>query len=740
VRHRVRSRDWSGLQLAFNDFFRPSMPLGIVDLVNLTHLNLPNCDISGNIPSTISHLSKLVVSLDLRRNLYMGLKLNSFTWKKLIHNATNLSEIYLDYVNVSSIRESSLLMLKNLSSSLVSLSLADTGLQGHLSSDILSLPNLQKLDLSYNQNLGGQLPKSNWSTPLRYLGLSSSVFSGEIPYSIGKLKSLTQLVLSNCNFDGMVPLSLWNLTQLTNLDLSFNNFTGSIPNVYGNLNKLEYLDLSFNKLVGQVPSSLFHLPHLSVLILSFNKLVGPITIEITKRSKLSIVYFSQNMLNGTIPQWCYFLPSLIELHLNNKHLTRFIGEFSTYSLQSLYLLNNNLHAYFPNSIFELQNLTTLYLSSTDLNGVVDFHQFSKLKNLNSLNLSHNSFLSINIDSSVDSILPNLCKLYLFSANTNSFPKFLAQLPNLQFLDLSNNNIHGKIPKWFHKKLLNSWKDIIHIDLSFNKLQGDLPTLPFGIEYFSLSNNNFRGDIASSLCNASSLAMLNLAHNSLTGMIPQCLGTFPHLSILDMQMNNLYGSIPKTFSKGNAFETIKLNGNQLEGPLLQSLAHCSNLEVLDLGDNHIEDTFPNWLETLPELQVLSLRSNNLHGTITCSSTKHPFPKLRIFDVSKNNFSGPLPTSCIKIFLGMMNANDNQTSLQYMGGDYCYNDSVVVIVKGLSMELTRVLTTFTTIDLSNNLFDGEITQTIGELNSLKGLNLSNNGITGTIPQSLGHLRNL
>ena len=430
---------------------------------------------------------------------------------------------------------------------------------------------------------------------------------------------------------------------------------------------------------------------------------------------------------------------MLVLNLIDNNLTGSVGEFSTYSLEYLRLSNKNLHGHFPNSIFELQNLTDLILSSTNLSGVLDFHQFSKLNKLTSLHLSHNSFISINIDSSADSILPNLEILNLSSANINSFPKFQAR--NLQRLDLSNNNIHGKIPKWFHKKLLNSWNDIWDINLSFNKLQGELPIPPHGIQVFSLSNNNFTGDVSSTFCNASSLYMLNLAHNNLTGMIPQCLGTFPYLSILDMQMNNFYGSIPRTFSKGNAFETIKLNGNQLEGPLPQSLAHCSNLEILDLGDNSIEDTFPNWLETLQELQVLSLRSNHLHGAITCSSTKHSFPKLRIFDVSNNNFSGSLPTSCIKNFQGMMNVNDSQIGLQYMGkpNDY-YIDSVVVTMKGLSRELTKILTTFTTIDLSNNLFEGKISEVIGELNSLKGLNLSNNGVIGTIPQSLSRLKRL
>ncbi|PNY01396.1 receptor-like protein kinase, partial [Trifolium pratense] len=534
-------------------------------------------------------------SLDLSGSM----RLDPFTWKRLILNATNLRQLHLDDVDMSLIDGSSLSQLMNLSSSLVSLSLAQTGLQGNFPSDIISSPNLHELELSSNQNLSGQLPKFNSSTPLRYLDLSYTAFSGEIPYSIGKLKSLTQLTLTECYFDGLLPLSLGNLTQLTSLNLAGNNLKGEIPSSLSKLTHLTYLDLQVNNF------------------------------------------------------------SVSELGLSDNQLTGSIGEFSTYSLRYLSLSNNNIQA---------------------------------------------------------------------------------RIQNLQELDLSNNKIQGKVPSWFHEKLLRTWKDIQHIDLSYNKLQGVLPIPPYGIQFFLLSNNNFTGDIAMSLCNASSLNVLNLAHNNLTGAIPQCLGTFPSLSVFDMQMNNLYGSIPRNFSKENSFQTIKLNGNRLEGTMPQSLARCTKLEVLDLGDNSIKDAFPNWLETLQELQVLSLRSNELHGSITCSSTKHPFPKLRIYDVSGNNFSGPLPTSCFKNFRGMMNVIDNKTGLQYMGVANYYNDSVVVTIKGFSIELTRILTTFTTIDLSNNMFEGEIPQVIGELNSLKGLNLSNNGITGNIPQSLSYLRNL
>ncbi|GKV36501.1 hypothetical protein SLEP1_g44627 [Rubroshorea leprosula] len=78
-------------------------------------------------------------------------------------------------------------------------------------------------------------------------------------------------------------------------------------------------------------------------------------------------------------------------------------------------------------------------------------------------------------------------------------------------------------------------------------------------------------------------------------------------------------------------------------------------------------------------------------------------------------------------------------EYMGtGSYQY--SLVVIIKGLEYELQRILTIFTSIDLSKNKFGGEIPDVFGKLSSLKGLNLSHNNLTGPISQSLGNLTNL
>ncbi|XLU22374.1 hypothetical protein S245_058440 [Arachis hypogaea] len=756
------------LNLAFNYFSNSPIYSGIGNLVSLTHLNLSSSSFGSYIPSTISHLSKLL-SLHLSYN--DDLALDESTWSKLIGNTTNLEELVLDGVDMSSIRDASLSLLMNLSSSLLILSLDETRLHGKFPTRILGLTNLEELSLIGNEELKGELPKSNWSTPLRILDLSWTPFSEEIPDSISHLKSLNQLRLESCQFDGLVPLSLWNLTQLTELglaentlhgeipsllsnlkhltvlDLSANNFNGHIPDVFHNLTKLESLSLDSNSLGGQLPPSLFRLSQLYGLQLSYNSLEGPIPSKDTKLSKIKSLFLDNNLLNGTIPNWCYSSPSLINLNLGHNNLVGQIGEFSTYSMIYLAFSSNKLQGTFPNSIFKFENLTGLYLSSVNLSGHVDFHQLSKLKSLHFLDLSHNNFLSINLDDNVDYFLPNLTMFRLSSCKITKFPRFLGSIQDLHELDLSDNQIDGVIPKWFNDNLLYKWKRADFIDLSFNKLQGDLPIPPNGTYYFSVSNNNFTGGISSTICNASSLNVLILSHNNLTGKIPQCLGSFPSLLVLDLQINNFYGSIPGNFSKNNDFETIKLNGNQFEGPIPQSLAHCTKLQVLDLGDNNIEDVFPSRLEALQELQVLSLRNNKFYGTITCLSKKHPFPKLRIFDVSNNKFSGPLPMHYFQEFQGMMTRNDNtQTGgLEYMGTNASttivpYNDSVVIIMKGQMIEISRILTIFTTIDLSNNLFEGKIPQILGELNSLKGLNLSHNKISGIIPQTLCNLTNL
>ncbi|KAM1525478.1 hypothetical protein ACFX10_009937 [Malus domestica] len=75
-----------------------------------------------------------------------------------------------------------------------------------------------------------------------------------------------------------------------------------------------------------------------------------------------------------------------------------------------------------------------------------------------------------------------------------------------------------------------------------------------------------------------------------------------------------------------------------------------------------------------------------------------------------------------------------------GQVYYQDTVTVTIKGLAMEFVKILTVFTSIDISCNNFNGSIPEEVGMLKSLHGLNLSSNALTGAIPSSLGNLGQL
>ena len=128
----------------------------------------------------------------------------------------------------------------------------------------------------------------------------------------------------------------------------------------------------------------------------------------------------------------------------------------------------------------------------------------------------------------------------------------------------------------------------------------------------------------------------------------------------------------------------MNNNELEGANPQSLVNCTKLEVLDIGNNKINDVFPYWLRNLPELRVLVLRSNKLRGSVRVFEPMESFHKLRILDLSINNFSGYLPARFFEKLNAMRNVGADEGKLRYLGEEY-YQDSVVVTLKGTEIEL-------------------------------------------------------
>ncbi|KAI3759896.1 hypothetical protein L1987_50281 [Smallanthus sonchifolius] len=707
-------------------------------LPNLEVLSLSNCQLSGPLDDSLQNLQ-------------------------------SLSVIHLPLNNLSSPIPDFIANFKNLTV----MNLGSCNLLGTFPNKVLQLQKLQILDLALNKNLYGSLPNFPINGSLESLVLSHTNFSDGIPEAIGNLKNLSRIELFNSNFSGRIPESMQNLTQLRYIDLSSNNFIGPIPS-FQKCKNLTHVDLSRNSLSGMIPSAHFQdLDNLVSVDLRFNGFNGSIPSSLFSLQKLQQIQLSNNNFDGLLPNFTNPLLS---------------------SLDTLDLSSNKLEGEIPRSIFELRNLNILLLSSNILSGTIRTIDFQdRLSNLTTLDLSFNN-LSIITSNNITLVnhLPKFTTLKLASCSLTKFPNLRNQ-SRLINLDLSNNKIEGQIPNWIweignahlsymnlsHNQLIGleepyNFRDLYVLDLHSNSLSGVIPLPPqtatfidysnnlfnsslpesigrnLGYAYFfSVSNNALTGVIPQSICNAAYLKVLDMSNNQLNGSIPNCLIELgSSLGILNLANNSLSGRIEGTFPSRCGLNTLDLHDNLLEGKIPGSLVNCMMLEVLNLGKNKINDTYPCSLSKNTNLRVLVLRSNRLHGSVVCGQTQHNnWSKLQIVDIASNHLNGEIPNNCYNQWGAMMNDdNGDPPEKKHLGftvlqlNDFYYQDTVTVTVKGLELELVKILKVFTSIDISNNQFSGEIPRTIGQLKALYVLNVSHNEFTGSIPPSMGNLSQL
>ncbi|KAK2432765.1 receptor protein [Trifolium repens] len=312
---------------------------------------------------------------------------------------------------------------------------------------------------------------------------------------------------------------------------------------------------------------------------------------------LTFLQISNNDLSGAIPSSLFTLPSVEEISLSFNQFSKF-DEFINVSssvLNILDLSNNYLSGPFPMPISQLYSLSIIDLSFNRFNDSLCVDEILELRNLNALDLSHNNIsINMNVANVGNNSIPNIKILNLASCNLKTFPNFLLNQSTLTFLDLSDNQFQGKIPKWI-------W------ELRYLKI-------------FNISHN-FLSDLEGPLQNlTSNLKVLDISFNNIYGTIPPSLITMTStLMAINLMNNNLNGVIPDMFPTSCALSTLNFHGNLLHGPIPQSLSHCSSLEVLNVGSNQIFGGFPCFLKNIPTLSVLVLRNNRLHGSIECSQS-------------------------------------------------------------------------------------------------------------------------
>ncbi|KAK1370706.1 leucine-rich repeat receptor-like serine/threonine-protein kinase BAM2 [Heracleum sosnowskyi] len=177
--------------LASNRFNETEIPAGLFNLTRLVYLNLSN-SFSGQVPNVFSHMEKLVV-LDLSSS--NSLVIENPNLSRIVQNLTQLTELYLDTVNMSS----------DWSRAISS-----------------SLPNLRILSLTDCHITGPIDPSFGKFQFLSVINLDRNNLSVPFPKSFANLSTLTDLSLHSCNLSGVFPQRILQKPTLKALRLSYN--------------------------------------------------------------------------------------------------------------------------------------------------------------------------------------------------------------------------------------------------------------------------------------------------------------------------------------------------------------------------------------------------------------------------------------------------------------------------------------------------------------------------------------
>ena len=299
------------------------------------------------------------------------------------------------------------------------------------------------------------------------------------------------------------------------------------------------------------------------------------------------------------------------------------------------------------------------------------------------------------------------------------PDELANLTNLQRLNLGFNRLAGEIPR-----VLGHLTNLQQLVLFGNRLAGEIPWelgRLSNLQQLVLFGNRLTGEIPWELGRLSNLQRLDLGENQLTGEIPRALGHLTNLQRLSLRENQLSGEIPWELGRlSNLQQYLVLSGNQLTGEIPRELGRLSNLQQLSLGENQLTGEIPWELGRLSNLQQLYLDDNQLTGEVP--RWLGSLTNLDSLNLGYNQLTGEVPR-----WLGNLTSLDSL----WLNGNQ--------LIGEIPRELGR-LSNLCWLRLDDNQLTGEIPRELGHLTNLCWLRLDGNQLTGEIPRELGHLTDL
>ncbi|GAA0176525.1 hypothetical protein LIER_42091 [Lithospermum erythrorhizon] len=289
--------------LLWNNFFSGSLPEGLGRSSNLKYLDVSTNNFTGNIPPSICERGMLE-RLILFSNNFTG---------ELSPSLSNCSSLIRIRLESNSFSGAMALDFSNLPD-LTYVDLSRNKLVGRIPSHIVQGSKLQYLNVSYNVELGGMIPKDIWLLPnMQNFSAASCKISGDIP-SFENCKYVTVIELKRNNLSGILKESVSNCQALLNMDLSWNSLTGNIPEELAALPVIGVLDLSHNMFGGPLPKQFGNSSSLKQFNVSFNDISGNIPQENSFRVMDSSAFEGNPKLCGAPLRHCQnSMPNKLEI-------------------------------------------------------------------------------------------------------------------------------------------------------------------------------------------------------------------------------------------------------------------------------------------------------------------------------------------------------------------------------------------------------------------------------------------